>query len=120
MKKFIIFAIALVLSLTLSACGEKEAEERDYSDHTLTVYFVPSRPAEEILEMTAPLEAMLLQKLKDAGAKRVYAFATHGLFSGPAYERIKNRNHCIGFTFSFKKIAPKDLGEEDITDVSTW
>jgi phosphonate transport system substrate-binding protein len=67
MKKFIIFAIALVLSLTLSACGEKEAEERDYSDHTLTVYFVPSRPAEEILEMTAPLEAMLLQELKDAG-----------------------------------------------------
>lgn len=27
--------------------------------------------------------------LKENGAKRVYGFATHGLFSGPAAERIK-------------------------------
>jgi ribose-phosphate pyrophosphokinase len=29
-------------------------------------------------------------ELKRMGAKRVYAFATHGLFSGPAFDRIKN------------------------------
>jgi len=28
------------------------------------------------------------QQLKERGAKRVFAFATHGVFSGPAYERI--------------------------------
>lgn len=67
MKKVIIFTMLLVLSLTLSACGEKEVEERDYSDHELTVYFVPSRPAEEILEFTAPLAKMLEDELAAAG-----------------------------------------------------
>lgn len=28
--------------------------------------------------------------LKEKGAKRVYAFASHGLFSGPAAERIRD------------------------------
>ena len=28
------------------------------------------------------------QELKTMGAKRIFAFATHGLFSGPAYDRI--------------------------------
>lgn len=28
--------------------------------------------------------------LKDKGAKKVYAFASHGLFSGPAAERIRD------------------------------
>ena len=28
--------------------------------------------------------------LKENGAKKVYAFATHGLFNGPAVERIAN------------------------------
>eukprot|EP01083_Nonionella_stella_P098585 277263_1 len=30
------------------------------------------------------------KELKKRGAKRIYAFATHGLFSGPAIERIDN------------------------------
>lgn len=31
--------------------------------------------------------------LKTKGAEQVYAYATHGLFSGPAYDRIANS--CI-------------------------
>lgn len=64
MKKVLIFMFTLVLAFTLSACADKE---RDYSEHTLTVIFVPSRPADEILTMTAPLERLLLDELEDAG-----------------------------------------------------
>lgn len=64
MKKFLIFIIALAMVFTLSACAE---EEKDYSEHVLTVIFVPSRPADEILTMTAPLEQLLLDELEELG-----------------------------------------------------
>ena len=64
MKKLLVLFLSLVLVFTLSGCQD---EEIDYSEHTLTVYFVPSRPADEILTITAPLEQMLLDELADAG-----------------------------------------------------
>lgn len=66
MKKVLIFMSTLVIAFALTACSD-DTEEKDYSDHTLTVIFVPSRPADEILTMTAPLEQMLLDELEDAG-----------------------------------------------------
>lgn len=30
------------------------------------------------------------KELRNMGAKRIFAFATHGVFSGPAYERIQD------------------------------
>ena len=30
------------------------------------------------------------KQLKEHGAKEVYAFVTHGIFSGPAADRIRN------------------------------
>lgn len=64
MKKVLIIMFTLVIGFTLTACGDTE---KDYTDHTLTVIFVPSRPADEILTMTAPLEQMLLDELALAG-----------------------------------------------------
>lgn len=37
---------------------------------------------------TAGTLCVAANELKQMGAKRIYAFATHGVFSGPAYERI--------------------------------
>lgn len=37
---------------------------------------------------TAGTLTLAATELKQRGAKRIFAFATHGLFSGPAYERI--------------------------------
>lgn len=62
MKKFIVLVLAVFVLMGLTACGQK-----DYSDHTLTVYFVPSRPADEILTITEPLADMLADELADAG-----------------------------------------------------
>lgn len=63
MKKFLVFIIALGLVFSLSACNTKV----DYSEHTLVVYFVPSRPADEILTITAPLAQLLKDELAAAG-----------------------------------------------------
>jgi phosphonate transport system substrate-binding protein len=40
---------------------------KDYSEETIVVYFVPSRPADEILEMVGPLEQMLEDELAKLG-----------------------------------------------------
>jgi ribose-phosphate pyrophosphokinase len=50
-------------------------------------------------------------ELKKLGANRIYAFATHGLFSGPAIERIKASN--------FEKVVVTNsvpLSKDKITD----
>ena len=62
MKKILLFMVVLFAVVSLSACGEE-----DYSDQTLVVYFVPSRPADEILEITEPLADLLLNELAELG-----------------------------------------------------
>ena len=66
MKKLLSLLLVAFFIFGLAAC-DGEVEEKDYTDFTLTVYFVPSRPANEIFTMTAPLEQMLLDELELAG-----------------------------------------------------
>jgi ribose-phosphate pyrophosphokinase len=55
------------------------------------------------------------EELKGFGAKKVYAFATHGVFTNPAPERIKNSalekvliTNTIPLSEEFIKTVPKD------------
>ena len=47
---------------------------------------------DDMIDTAGSLEAAATT-LKAKGAKKIYACATHGLFSGPAYERLENS--CI-------------------------
>lgn len=58
------------------------------------------------------------EELKGFGAKKVYAFATHGVFTGEAAERIKNSvlekvivTNTIPLDPSFKEIVPSSKFE---------
>lgn len=62
MKKLLLLVLALFAVFTLSACGGNE-----YEDLTIKVYFVPSRPADEILEITEPLADLLKDELAELG-----------------------------------------------------
>lgn len=61
MKKLFAFATLLVALFSLAACGGS----RDID--TLTVLFVPSRDAQEILDTTAPLAELLKAELAELG-----------------------------------------------------
>lgn len=78
MKKIFVSLLFLVSVFVLSSCDTQV----DYSEHTLTVYFVPSRPADEILEITAPLEQLLLDELAELG----YDFAGVEVLVSSTYE----------------------------------
>jgi phosphonate transport system substrate-binding protein len=80
MKKVILFAALLLLSITLMACGTEETKENSASDHTqkdhetenesvekLSIGFVPSRDPEEIITATDPLKDLLKEKLAELG-----------------------------------------------------
>jgi len=59
-------------------------------------------------------------KLREAGAERVYAIVTHGIFSGPAIERIENSKlECVAVTNSMPQIHnTKRCDKIKIIDVS--
>jgi phosphonate transport system substrate-binding protein len=61
MKKIFAFATLLVALFSLAACGGSNDID------TLTVLFVPSRDAQEILDTTAPLAELLKAELAELG-----------------------------------------------------
>ena len=77
MKKFVTMLLVGALAFTLAACAEEEPQ-------TLSVYFVPSRDAAEILTATEPLEALLLAELEELG----YEFAAVEIAVGTTYEAV--------------------------------
>lgn len=62
MKKAFLAVTALLSVFVLAACGGDSL-----ADQTLNVYFVPSRPADEILEITEPLSDLLKDELAELG-----------------------------------------------------
>jgi phosphonate transport system substrate-binding protein len=76
MKKLLLVLSVFVLVFTLASC-QKEAK-------TLTVYFVPSRDAAEILEATEPLKQLLKDELADLG----YDFDEIIIEVGTTYEAV--------------------------------
>ncbi len=73
MKKLALLVLAAFAVLSLSACKQEEV---------LTVYFVPSRDAAEILEATEPLKQMLIDELAAQG----YEYDKVDIFVGSSYE----------------------------------
>lgn len=63
MKKALLALTFVLTVFVLAACGGDEG----YADQTLNVYFVPSRPADEILEVTEPLSDLLKNELAELG-----------------------------------------------------
>ena len=76
MKKLLLVLTVFVLVFTLSSC-QKEAK-------TLTIYFVPSRDAAEILEVTEPLKDLLKDELAELG----YDFDEIIIEVGTTYEAV--------------------------------
>lgn len=73
MKKFL--AAALVGSLLLTGCGSKQE---------LNVSFVPSAPADDILQATAPLGDMLTEQMAEFG----YDIGKVNITVGTSYEAV--------------------------------
>ena len=71
MKKFFALLLAMVMTLSLVACGDKtQPDNSGDADgakkiETLKVAFVPSREPEEIITATEPLKQMLKDELAD-------------------------------------------------------
>ena len=79
MRKIVSLLLVSFLALGVAACTPEE-EVKD----TLSVYFVPSRDAAEILSATEPLEALLLAEL----AKEGFDFKSVTIEVGTTYEAV--------------------------------
>ncbi len=67
MKKLLIVLLSVLMVVSLAACGSKEPETKDTTIDTLSISFVPSKPADAIIAAAEPLKEMLKTKLAEKG-----------------------------------------------------
>ncbi|MBQ2658968.1 MAG: PhnD/SsuA/transferrin family substrate-binding protein [Erysipelotrichaceae bacterium] len=69
MKKLLTILLAVLMVFGLAACGNGGGEEAVDDKHleNLSIAFVPSKPADAILEAAEPLKQMLIDKLAEKG-----------------------------------------------------
>lgn len=79
MKKILVLMFIALFAFGLTACEKKPVERQ-----SLSVFFVPSRDAAQILEYVAPLAAMLKAELLELG----YDIETIDVQVGTSYEAV--------------------------------
>ena len=110
MKKLFLLVTVLFLSLSLAGCAEEKV---------LTIYFVPSRDAAEILTATEPLKQMLIDELADLG----YVYDKVEIFVGSSYEAAAEAMISgqaeIGFLPGGTYVLYSEGGEIDVALTAT-
>jgi ribose-phosphate pyrophosphokinase len=100
----------------------KERKRANEVDRMVLVGDVQGRNAILLDDMadTCGTLAKASDKLREAGAERVYAIVTHGIFSGPAIDRIdKSKLECVAVTNSMPQIHNTKRSDKiKIIDVS--
>lgn len=118
MKKLLLLLTVLTLGFALGACtpeDETPEEQPEYwEENDVVVYFVPSRPADEILEFTAPLAAML----KDQMAAFGYDVQGFEILVSSSYEAAGEAllagTGDVGFLPGGTYVAYKDLDDSPL------
>ena len=111
MKKLLLVVTILMFAVALSACAPKKK--------TLSVYFVPSRDAAEILTATEPLKEMLKEELAELG----YDFEEIIIEVGTSYEAVGEAmvsgTADIGFLPGGTYVLYAEDGEVDVALTAT-
>lgn len=84
MRKFLVLLLLFLAVFTLVGCQPSDGNEQEYYKETLTVFFVPSRDAQLILDTTQPLKQLLKEELARLG----YTVGEVIIEVGTSYEAV--------------------------------